>query len=77
MKKIMFFALIVLFCAAVTFAGSTGKMDLKVGDEIYACDCGADCPCNTMSLIVPGRSSQENCHQAIWCSVNRWKLPTG
>ena len=51
MRKTILFAIIVLFCAAVAFAGSTGKMDLKVGDEIYACNCGADCPCNTMSRM--------------------------
>ena len=50
MRKTVLLTIIVLFCAAVVFAGSTGKMELKVGDEIYACNCGADCPCNTMSL---------------------------
>ena len=51
MRKTILFAIIVLFCAAVAFAGGSGKMDLKVGDEIYACNCGADCPCNTMSKM--------------------------
>ncbi len=54
MRKTIFFAVIVLFCATVAFAGTLGKMDLKVGDEIYACNCGADCPCNTMSRM-PGK----------------------
>ena len=54
MRKTILFAIIVLFCAAVAFAGSSGKMELKVGDEIYACNCGADCPCNTMSRM-PGK----------------------
>ncbi|MHB8881749.1 MAG: hypothetical protein ACYC69_09635 [Thermodesulfovibrionales bacterium] len=51
MKKITLLAIIVLFCAAVAFAGGSGKMDLKVGDEIYACNCGESCPCNTMSKM--------------------------
>ena len=54
MRTTILFTVIVLFCATVAFAGSTGKMALKVGDEIYACNCGADCPCNTMSRM-PGK----------------------
>ena len=25
------------------------SMDLKVGEEVYACNCGSECPCNTLS----------------------------
>ena len=25
------------------------SMDLKVGEEVYACNCGAKCPCDTLS----------------------------
>lgn len=51
MKKLTIIATVVCMIAlvAVAFAGMKGKMDLKVGDEVYACDCGADCPCKTMS----------------------------
>ncbi len=49
MRKTILFAIIVLFCAAVAFADGSGKMNLKVGDEVYACNCGPDCPCQTMS----------------------------
>ena len=51
MKKIISIATVVCMIAlvALAFAGMKGKMDLKVGDEVYACDCGADCPCKTMS----------------------------
>jgi hypothetical protein len=54
MKKIILLSLIILMVAfvALSFAGAKAKMDLKVGDEIYACDCGADCPCNTMSRMA-------------------------
>jgi len=51
MRKIILLVMVVLMVAvvAIAYAGSKAKMDLKVGDEIYACNCGADCPCNTMS----------------------------
>ena len=25
------------------------SIDLKVGEEVYACNCGSQCPCNTLS----------------------------
>ena len=31
-----------------------GKIDLKVGDEVYACGCGESCPCYTVSRS-PGK----------------------
>lgn len=40
---------LVLAIAALAVAAEMGKMDLKVGDEIYVCGCGAGCPCDTMS----------------------------
>jgi hypothetical protein len=54
MRKTIFVGVLVLFCAAVAYAGTFGKMDLKVGDEVYACNCGASCPCNTMAKL-PGK----------------------
>jgi hypothetical protein len=39
-----------LVLATAAFAGETGKLDLKVGQEVYVCNCGPSCPCNTMSL---------------------------
>jgi hypothetical protein len=49
MRKTISFTVIVLFCAAVAFATATiGKMELKVGDQIYACNCEG-CPCQMMS----------------------------
>ena len=59
MRKTIFFAVLVLFCAAVAFAGTFGKMELKVGDEVYACNCGENCPCMTMSK-APGKCSCGN-----------------
>lgn len=44
------FAVIMLVAlAAVAFAGAKAKMELKAGEEIFACNCGEKCPCNTMS----------------------------
>ena len=43
-------ALTLAFGAYLVYAGPTnGKMDLKVGDQLYACGCGTKCPCQTMS----------------------------
>ena len=41
--------LIMLVGVTLVYAGEKSTMDLKVGDEIYACNCGDDCPCKTMS----------------------------
>ena len=51
MKKILLIASVFVIIAfvALSFAGAKAKMDLKVGDEVYACNCGDDCPCKTMS----------------------------
>ena len=52
MKRFLLLSLVVLVAmvfAVSAFAASKGTMVLKVGDEIYACNCGEKCPCNTMS----------------------------
>ena len=52
MKKSLYFLfafLLSVSIAMIAFADSTGKMDLKVGDEIYACNCGDGCECKTLS----------------------------
>jgi hypothetical protein len=53
MKKSVLLVLSMLFViAAVTLAfaakGPDGKFNAKVGDEIYACGCGAGCECGTL-----------------------------
>ncbi|HLD46441.1 MAG TPA: hypothetical protein VJA64_01360 [Desulfobaccales bacterium] len=53
MKKfvqIMLVTLLSLMMAGVAFAATPGKMDLKVGEEVYVCNCGPSCPCHTMSM---------------------------
>jgi len=44
----VFVVLFVLVSVSVGMA-EKGKMELKVGDEVYVCNCGENCPCNTMS----------------------------
>lgn len=35
--------------ASLSLAAEKGKLDLKVGDQLYVCNCGEKCPCNTIS----------------------------
>ena len=52
MKRILTTASIFVFAMVFVvsaFAGSNGKLEVKVGYEIYACNCGENCLCNTMS----------------------------
>jgi len=52
----MLIAIVLLVFCAVSSADTTGKMDVKVGDEIYVCGCGEMCDCDTMSM-KPGQCS--------------------
>lgn len=50
-------ALVLAVGACLVYAGpSNGKMDLKVGDQVYACGCGTKCGCQTIS------NRQGTCH---------------
>ncbi|MEN6319686.1 MAG: hypothetical protein ABFD82_13120 [Syntrophaceae bacterium] len=51
MKKVFCGVLVVLFVliSVSLVMAEKGKMELKVGDEVYVCNCGDKCPCNTMS----------------------------
>lgn len=51
MKKVLFVLPIVLFVlVAFAFAAEKQKMEFKVGDEKYVCNCGDSCPCKTISM---------------------------
>jgi hypothetical protein len=53
MKKslhLVLIAVLSLMMVGVAFAATPGKMDLKVGEEVYVCNCGPSCPCLTMSM---------------------------
>ncbi len=52
MKKtimIVFSAVLMLGLIAVAYAGLKSTMELKAGAEVYACNCGEACKCDTMS----------------------------
>lgn len=53
MKRVYAVALAVLFAviAVSAIAEEPAKLSLKVGDEVFVCGCGADCPCNTISMV--------------------------
>lgn len=40
---------LVALVVSLAYAGTRGHMKLAVGDEVYACNCGEACPCDTMS----------------------------
>ena len=46
----VFFCIMVMGLSLVYAAMVNGKMDVKVGDEIYVCGCGEGCDCDAMSL---------------------------
>ena len=51
-KNLLILSVLVLSLsvALVAFAALKGnKIELKVGDEVYACACGAGCNCDTLS----------------------------
>ena len=50
MKKIVVVLMVVSFAlAGLALAVETGKLDLKAGDPVYACNCGEKCACKTMA----------------------------
>jgi hypothetical protein len=53
MKKsvqIILVALLSLMMVGAALAATPGQMDLRVGEEVYVCNCGPSCPCLTMSM---------------------------
>ena len=47
---IVIVTLLSLMMVGAAFAATPGKMDLKVGEEVYVCNCGPSCPCLTMTM---------------------------
>ena len=51
MKKVFSLGLMLSLILGLlgTAEAQSAKLDLKVGDSVYACNCGEGCPCNTMA----------------------------
>ena len=51
MKRLLQLSVVMIVSLMMVAAvlADPSKMDLKVGDEAYVCNCGASCPCQTMS----------------------------
>lgn len=53
MKKALLVIMGILFTiglvSTVSIASTDGKMNVKVGDEVYVCGCGEACDCGTVS----------------------------
>jgi hypothetical protein len=45
---LIFAAVFAMMLATLAFADAT-RLNLKVGQEMYACNCGGGCPCHTMA----------------------------
>ena len=45
---------LLLGLSVFSLADTRGKMDVKVGDEIYACNMSESCACDTMAMM-PGK----------------------
>ncbi len=52
MKKalVVFPIVFVMTMVAFSFGAEKGKLDLKVGDERYVCNCDEKCACKTISM---------------------------
>jgi hypothetical protein len=62
MRKTFIISIVILVMSmgVLAFAAAEkGKLDLKVGDERYVCNCGEGCPCNTISMN-PGKCTCGN-----------------
>lgn len=56
MQKVFGLGLVLVLTLSLlgTALAEPNKMDLKVGDTVFACNCGVDCPCHTMAK-KPGK----------------------
>jgi hypothetical protein len=48
--QVAILTLLSLMIVGAALAATPGKMDLKVGEEVYVCNCGPTCPCHTMAM---------------------------
>jgi len=59
MKRLLAITVVLFLGLAMATLASAGDMQLKVGDKVYACNCGEGCPCQTLSMN-PGECSCGN-----------------
>ena len=82
--QIVIVALLSLMMVGVAFAAAPGKMDLKVGEEVYVCNCGPSCPCHTMSMkegnctcgnkMVKGKVTKVD-KDVVYVQAEGWEKP--
>jgi hypothetical protein len=53
--------MLVMALAITVVAAESAKMSLKVGDEVFVCNCGDGCPCNSMAM----KESKCSCGNAM------------
>jgi hypothetical protein len=83
---IVIVTLLSLMMVGVAFAATPGKMDLKVGEQVYVCNCGPSCPCLTMSMkegnctcgnkMVKGKVTKVEQDMA-YVQAEGWEKPRG
>ena len=50
MKKLVLLVVaLVMVLGFAAYAAEKGTLELKVGDDVYVCNCGDMCPCDTMA----------------------------
>jgi len=50
MKRFLVVLLVLVFGLVLAGFSTAGEMQLKVGDKVYACNCGEACPCDSLSM---------------------------
>jgi len=50
MIRMLTVSLAMLVALLVAGLAAAGDMQLKVGDKVYACNCGEACPCDSLSM---------------------------
>jgi len=53
-RRLILAVVLLLGLSVLSLADTRGKMDVKVGDEIYACNMSESCACDTMAM-KPGK----------------------
>ena len=49
-RRLLLTFVLFLSLSALSSADIRGRMDAKVGDQIYVCNMGETCPCDTMAM---------------------------